>query len=133
MSQLLLNDDGTVTITLRPNGDKKADRKVVLPEPGMLQLSQIFTLMNEADKALPSLPRPVSEDSTPDEVAAATDVLRDRQAQTYTEEPPYGLVMVKVIKMLADQDVAPDELPGWAANPVACRRILTHFQTPLVG
>lgn len=130
MSQLLTNDDGSVTIPLLGADPPKT---VTLPEPSMLQLAQIHALIDTADKTLPSMPPTITEDSTAEEVAAATKVLRERTLATYSEDAPYGTALVAIIKLLTSEDIDPGVLPGWAANPTTCRRILGHFQTPLGG
>lgn len=136
MSELTLNDDGTITFPLRPvtGADGPKDRNVLLPEPSMRQLAQIHIIVNQADEKLPPvLPIGDPKNATADQLTAATERLNQRTMQAYSDDPPYGNAVVAIIKLLTDKEYSLEDLPGWAANPQVCRSILTHFQTPLVG
>lgn len=130
MSDLVFNDDGTITIPLRGRD------AVVLSEPSMTELAKLHQIVQAAD-ALLVQPMVVNPDTaTPEQVDAARQRLVDRTMQTYSENPPYGNAVLEICKMLGPNNDAPitaDQLPGWCANPNTCRRILTHFQTPLAG
>lgn len=137
MSDLKLNPDGTITIPLRPviGAEGKRSRDVVLPEPSMLQLARMHSIVHDADESLPSvITIGDPEAATDEDLRAATDRLTERTMKTYSEEMPYGNAVVEIIKLLVpDSTVTTDDLPGWCANPNTCRRMLTHFQTPLAG
>ncbi len=137
MSDLALNDDGTITIPLRPviGAGGPRNREVVLPEPSMSQLAKMHTIVHEADESLPpviGIPDP--KEASPEDLRAATERLTQRTMLTYSEAMPYGKAVVAIIALLdPGPGVTTDDLPGWCANPNTCRRILTHFQTPLAG
>lgn len=130
MSDLKLNPDGTVTIPLRGN-----PKQIILPEPSMAQLAQLHTIVHDADESLPEIITIDTEIATQEEMRAATDRLTERTMLMYSDDPPYGNAILDMIHLLVpdSHNIDKDALPGWAANPTTCRRILTHFQTPLAG
>ena len=125
MSKLVLNDDGTITLPLRGR------EPITLPEPSIAQLAEMTGYVMEADSSLPEIPPIDTDDNAA--MLAATSALRDRTMQTYSAESPYGSAVVKLVKLLTDEAITLDDLPGWAAAPMTCRQIIGHWQTPLAG
>jgi hypothetical protein len=106
---------------------------LTLPEPSIAQLAEMTTYVLEADDSLPDPPAMPEDGADLATIAAATEVLRERTVKTFSAEAPYGLALVKLVKLAVDVDVTLDDLPSWAASPVTCRSILGHWQTPLAG
>lgn len=133
MSKLVFNDDGTITVPLKPPKGDPTPREVVLPEPSMRELALMHVTVAAADDKLPSLPPAAGQSRTPTELEEAGKVLRERTLIQFSDESPHGQALIDIIKLLTDTDVSPDELYGWAANPTTCNQILGHFQSPLPG
>ena len=138
MSELTLNDDGTITMPLRPviGAEGPHDREPLqLPEPSMEQLAEMHTIARAADESIPPIIQvPDPQNATVGELQAATDRLRERASAIYQGDMPYGQATIKLIKILRpDANVGMADLPAWCANPATINAILTHFQTPLVG
>jgi hypothetical protein len=128
MSNLALNDDGTIVLPLRG-----AEGKVlILPEPSIAQLAEMTGYIVEADAMIPPVPQ-MPEGASADAIIAAAASLRERTVKTYSAESPYGSAIVKIVKLLTEVSITLDDLPGWAASPNTCRTILGHWQTPLAG
>lgn len=140
-TKLQLNDDGTVTVPL------KGRNPVVLDEPGALQLADFYRRVNEADEAnpIPSAGVRPSNDASRAELEAyaarlqeVLDAQKTRTVAVYAGKdgglPPYLAVFLHMVNELHDGDpVEPEQLYGWAANPVACRELVNHFTAPLGG
>ena len=128
-TKLHLNDDGTVTVPLRPK-DGAGREPLLLTEPSMRQLCDLFRTAREADDRLPTLP-PLGQPTA--DGKSREDINRERAVLMYKTDAPHAKAFIKVVKLLADVDVTPDDLYGWAVMPGALNVLLDHFSGPLDG
>lgn len=127
MSDMVTNDDGTVTLPLR------GKEPITIPEPSAMQLVQAMKIVDEVDQTMTPTPTRISDESTAEELEAAQEQLRKRHMETYSEEAPYGNALIRIVKVFADVDITLDDLPGWGLSPQTCRKMLAHFQSPSPG
>jgi hypothetical protein len=122
---LQLNDDRTVTIPV------KGRDPIVLPEPCLGEMEQIYTWIIEADAETSTRAEAALEARPDDQVPLSLDV--EKQVVRFSMASPYAARLVDVIKLLADEDVEVGQLYGWAGSHTTLSSMFNHWQAPLGG